>query len=129
MDYQQRLDRLNDLKDKVSGININNSFSSQSIEVAGWEGGQSKEKFIQCVEDMQKDVETLVDYISSFSSELSGYISQVKAEFDKKVNDEVSRLKGIKEKKSSDTKKKRRDALQSISDHSVRQRVANKLGL
>ncbi len=129
MDYKQRIDNLNELKNTVSGININNSFSSQSTEVSGWEGGQSKEKFIQCIEDMQKDVESLVDYISSFSSELSGYISQVQAEFDKKVNDEVSRLKGIKEKKSSDTKKKRRDALKSISDHSVRQRVANKLGL
>lgn len=129
MDYQQRIDRLNELKNTVSGININNSFSSQSTEVSGWEGGQSKDKFIQCIEDMQKDVESLIDYISSFSSELSGYISQVQAEFDQKVNDEVSRLKGMKGEKSSDTKKKRRDALNSISDRSVRQRVANKLGL
>lgn len=129
MDYQQRIDKLNDLKTKIDSINIENSFSSQSTEVAGWEGGKSKEKFIQCIEDMQKDVKSLVDYIHSFSSELSGYISKVKAEFDEKVNSEVSRLKGIKGKKASDTKTKRHNALNTISDHSVRQRVAEKLGL
>ena len=129
MDYQQRIDKLNELKNTVSGININNSFSSQSTEVSGWEGGQSKEKFIQCVEEMQKNVETLVDYISSFKGELSEYIASVQEEFDEKVNEEVARLKNIKEKKSSDTKKKRYNALNHISDLSVRQRVADQLGL
>lgn len=129
MDYQQRLDKLNELKDKISGLDIHNSFSNQPTEVAGWEGGQSKEKFIQCVEDMQQNVESLIEYISSFKGELSQYIASVEAEFDEKVNSEASRLRSIKGKKSSETKNKRRHALNSISDYSVRQRVANRLGL
>lgn len=129
MDYQQRIDKLNEFKSNIDGISIEDTFHNQSTDVAGWEGGQSREKFVQFVENVKNDSTSLIDYINSFSSELSSYITQIKLEFEIAVSTEVSRLQGIKGEKSEDTKEQRTKALDSISDKSVRDKVAARLGL
>lgn len=126
--YKQRIEALKNFKTSLP-TNIDNRLSGQSPDVPSWEGGTSKEKFTEFVEESSDKVEHMLDTISSFRGEVQKRIDFVQREFDSEVSKEKSRVSSIHGKDKKETKKKRKSALSAISDSSVKERVRNALNL
>ena len=126
--YRQRIDKLKALKASLPD-SVENQLEGQSSDVPVWEGGVSKDKFVEFVEESSGKVDGMLETISSFKNEVQRRITMVQQEFDSEVSKEKTRIYGINGKDEKETKKKRKAALSSISDESVKDRVKNEMNL
>lgn len=126
--YKHRIEALKEFKASLP-TNIENQLSGQNPDVSGWEGGTSKEKFTEFVEESSEKIDDMLDTVSRFKSEVQKRIDTVQQEFDSEVSKEKSRIRGIHGKDKKETKKKRKSALGMIADSSVKERVRNELNL
>lgn len=126
--YKQRIEKLKAFKGSLPN-DIDNRLDGQSTEVSGWEGGESKEKFTEFIEESSDKIDDMLETVSAFQNEVSKRINEVQRKFDAEVSKEKSRIRNMHGKDKKTTKRKRRAALSAISDSSVRERVRSDLNL
>lgn len=126
MNYKERIKALKELKSSLK--DVDNKLTGVNSDISGWEGGDSKSKYQDYIQEVKNNTEMMLETIDSFKSEISKLISEIQRKFDEEYRLNMAVIKMIHEDNPSKTKQKRREKLNSLRiDSSVKEKIRQNL--